>query len=161
MMLTAVADGWRTPHPVVTTRSSGGHDAPLRVLQDQQLAPFATAPGRQALISLQALPANWDGYGSAAPRPDAVIQAMLALPVLFNAATSSGHSWMNPHVSVNEDGNVVLEWWLQAKKLTVYVSSREMSYVRVWGDDIDNEMDDGRFQSVPANFIELWNWINA
>jgi hypothetical protein len=161
MMINIAGDESRSTYPVVTTRSSGTVDAPQRVLQDERLAPFATAPSRQALMLLQSRQCNWDGYGSSAPRPEAIGQALVALPALFNAAAKSGLSWLNPHVSANEDGIVVLEWWLLGKKLTVYVSQQETAYIKVWGDDIDNDMEDGVLQSVPADFVDLWTWINA
>ena len=44
------------------------------------------------------------------------------------------------------DGEICLEWWGSgSRKVTVYVEQMGvMTYVRSWGPDMVNEMDDGR-----------------
>jgi hypothetical protein len=61
-------------------------------------------------------------------------------------------------VTAGVNGEVVLEWWHGEKKLTVYVTSESVEYLKVWGDDIGSEMEDGDAAPVaPA----LWRWLTT
>jgi hypothetical protein len=130
-----------------------------RVLTDN-FAELAVFPARQALKALSALPANWDGFGSDAPSGDAIGKALQLIVEMYRRSTQCAHvSWVNPHVSASEGGEVVFEWWKHDRKLTVYVSSRGAQYLRVGGPDIESDMDDGEI--VGAQFVGLWLWLNA
>jgi hypothetical protein len=151
------------PQPIIVTKSIGGKDAPMGVLRNPvaDIALFAIQPIKQKIRSLQSLSADWDGNGSAKPIPEAVGQAVAILPDLYRAASLTNHRWISPQVSASEAGEVVLEWWNRNRKLTVYVTASEMSVVRVWGDDIDVEMDEGTLPDISNSFASLWSWIHS
>jgi hypothetical protein len=67
--------------------------------------------------------------------------------------------WQKPLINVNEEeGEIVLEWWNKQKKLTIYVCSDTIDFIKVWGSDIDNEMEDGSI-SLNNNIDFLWRWL--
>lgn len=45
-----------------------------------------------------------------------------------------------PHIGEDEKGNATFEWWVGERKITVYPS--ENILIKVWGLDIDTEMED-------------------
>jgi len=66
--------------------------------------------------------------------------------------------WREPLVNLSIDSEIVFEWWHENKKLTVYVLGNNVEYIKVWGTDIDNEMEDGSVTSSPA-LTDLWKWL--
>lgn len=131
-----------------------------RVSVSENFAEVAVFPARQALKTLANYPANWDGFGSDAPRPEAIGNALELLVELYRQSTTCLHAqWVNPHVSASESGEVVLEWWKQDRKLTIYVAAKGADFVRVGGPNIDSDMEDGVLEG--AQFVGLWLWLNA
>lgn len=70
----------------------------------------------------------------------------------------SGNFWWDfPLVNIYED-EVVFEWWYNSKKITVYISSSDADFIKVWGSNIHNEMEDGK--AVTSDQINsLWKWL--
>jgi hypothetical protein len=133
----------------------------LLVSQEDELSLLATTAARHRLRRLFALPENWDGHGSAKPVFQAVARAYRAVLEMYQLAALSGSGWTNPNVTADETGAVVLEWWRGPRKLTIYVTATEASYVRVWGNNIDTEMEDGPIDSIQYDFTPLWGWLNS
>ncbi|WP_133649649.1 hypothetical protein [Paraburkholderia flava] len=126
----------------------------------RNLAELAVFPVREALKGLVGLPANWDGFGSDAPAAEAIGSAFQLIVEIYRQSASCVHaSWVNPHVSASESGEVVFEWWKRDRKLTVYVSAGRAEFLRVGGPNIDVDMEDGEL--VGAQFVGLWFWLNA
>lgn len=103
-------------------------------------------------------PEGWNGYDVAAPNHRAVNHAYSWIRSMYEDALAAREDWRKPHVTADEDGDVMFEWWNGEKHLTVYVSEQEASYVTDWGLDITNEMDDGD-ASTPENRRRLWMWL--
>jgi hypothetical protein len=96
------------------------------------------------LDELRKLEDNWNGYNVSAPQHEAIAFAKqwvektyLILPKL----------WTIPHVTANEDGEVVLEWSKGKKRLLVYISDQDAGYIMAWGPSITSEMTDGEAMS--------------
>ncbi|MGL4568288.1 MAG: hypothetical protein ACRCU6_07135 [Fusobacteriaceae bacterium] len=68
--------------------------------------------------------------------------------------------WDEPLINVSEDLEVVLEWWHGSKKITIYIKDKSVEYVKTWGADIDNEMEDGEIETE-EDIEYLWQWINS
>ncbi|MEH2411551.1 hypothetical protein [Nostoc sp.] len=66
--------------------------------------------------------------------------------------------WGEPLVNLSFDSEIVFEWWHETKKLTVYILGNTAEYIKVWGTDIDNEMEDGT-SSSSAELTALWKWL--
>lgn len=77
---------------------------------------------------------------------------------LYENVVSQGERWVAPHMTVSPNDEVVLEWWNGEKKLTVYVSEETTEYVKVWGADIFEEMEDGNTDESRQAYY-LWNWL--
>jgi hypothetical protein len=117
---------------------------------------LATQPTKLALERLRLLVADWDGFESEQPNHDAISLAIQSLPDLVRGAEKVAE-WSLPHVSANEDGEVIMEWWLGHKKLTIFVGPTKMDYLFTWGDRIDQDMVDGEFltEAFPALWAQL------
>ncbi|MBX9254751.1 hypothetical protein H1Q63_12460 [Desmonostoc muscorum CCALA 125] len=66
--------------------------------------------------------------------------------------------WSEPLVNLGIDSEIVFEWWHENKKLTVYIFGNTAEYIKVWGSDIDNEMEDGSATSS-TELTDLWKWL--
>jgi hypothetical protein len=159
-----VSTARKSPTVYVGTSSATMPDGPaVKVLRDQilDLAPVALNAVRQRIGKLNWWLANWDGYGSAKPSPAAVDSARSIMTELFRAATLTQYGWSDPLVGANETGDVVLEWWQDNRKVTVYVTPTEMRYVLVWGDDMDTEMEENVMNAPRQDFEGMWSWLHT
>lgn len=77
---------------------------------------------------------------------------------LHKVITSNQMWWREPLVNLSFDSEIVFEWWHKNKKLTVYILGNTVEYIKVWGIDIDNEMEDGSATS-PVELMNLWKWL--
>lgn len=68
--------------------------------------------------------------------------------------------WQKPLINAGNDIEVVLEWWNKKKKLTVYVSESTAEFIKVWGSDIDDDMEDGSIDSDDT-LKSLWAWMDT
>jgi hypothetical protein len=67
--------------------------------------------------------------------------------------------WSEPLVNIS-GSEIVFEWWYDAKKVTVYFYETNAEFIRVWGADIDNEMEEGVAETNDQ--IEfLWQWLTS
>ena len=72
--------------------------------------------------------------------------------------------WMGVPGLINkdQDGEDVFEWWKDNRKLTLYIKSGFpepcINYIKVWGSDMDNEMEDGII-STGLGLGELRDWL--
>jgi hypothetical protein len=80
------------------------------------------------------------------------------LDKLRTVITANKMWWCEPLVNLGIDSEIVFEWWHQNHKLTVYILGNTAEYIKVWGTDIDSEMEDGSAIS-PAELTNLWKWL--
>ena len=111
------------------------------------------------LDRLESLQPNWDNRGSLAPSKLTVSVARAWLENLKNAARDAGRAWNQPHISASEDGEVTFEWWKENRKITLYFGGESIEYVKVWGPNIQTEMDTGQV-NLADDFRALWTWLN-
>lgn len=115
----------------------------------------------QCLDNLSQLPPNWDDYHAESPSIDAINQTRLFLKnclEIFCSFLTDG--LRNPNITANSEGDVVLEWWCNNKKLTLYVSSEETTYIKVAGEKIE-DMEDGTLMTAQNNtqLSSLLSWL--
>lgn len=126
------------------------------------IATLVISPTLSAITTLSQLDINWDGCGSARPSPAAIQRATVMVESFYRlvaANSKASGQWVDPHVSASEEGEVVLEWWNDAHKLTLYIGEKSAQYLRVWGTNISTQMDDGMIEG--NHFQGLWLWLNA
>ena len=69
--------------------------------------------------------------------------------------------WSSPMINVSDDLAVVIEWWNKNKNLAFYINQSSIDYIKVWGSDIDSDMEDGLINSVhDGSIAKLWQWIS-
>jgi hypothetical protein len=157
------ASNRKSPTLVVGTPSPTGiGTAAAEVLRNpvSNVIWIALETAKQRIDKLSGLSKNWDSYGSEKPDPKAIEHARVFLEGLFQAAAETAYGWASPHVSANESGFVVLEWWQGSKKITLYVTGSEVKYVLVWGEDIDTEMHESEGISHDE-FKDIWSWLHS
>ena len=89
---------------------------------------------------------------------DRKLPAEKLINILHSVALKHNWWWHTPLFNINSDNEIVLEWWNQEKKLTIYVAEGVIDYIKVWGADMDNEMEDGSID-LEDDLTELWQWI--
>jgi hypothetical protein len=68
--------------------------------------------------------------------------------------------WHRPLLNISIENEIVLEWWHKEKKLTIYICPNTIDFIKVWGADMDDEMDDGLIDlSDNDAILSLWQWI--
>lgn len=77
------------------------------------------------------------------------------LDSLRSLADANQMWWNEPLANVSIHQEIVFEWWHGNRKLTIYFLGHTAEYLKVWGDDIDNEMEGG---SV-VECLALWQWL--
>lgn len=78
----------------------------------------------------------------------------------FSLSHKNGFDWLAPLVNSTDEGEIVLEWWQGSKKITLYIEGLHISFVRVWGPDIHNEMEEGQLMGW-GNFFVIWRWLHS
>jgi hypothetical protein len=140
-----------TPHPWLAFL--------VQASDTNHVVPYLTQSCQRDIQRIAKLPDDWDGAGSQRPRPESVANALARLPALCNMAMVAGE-WEPPHVSASESGDVTFEWWEGERKLTLYFGDKLIEALRVWGTDIESEMD-----SITVSRIEqlatAWAWLNG
>ena len=81
---------------------------------------------------------------------------MLNITSSVRSLMSSIHS---PHLTFSESGELVLEYWEDDHKLTVYVIPADITIVRAWGADVFTEMADESKASL-EDFQKSYRWLN-
>jgi hypothetical protein len=112
----------------------------------------------ERLAALRERVAGWNGYDALPPDPSAISFAETWLMGLYQQVTAQGSPWTSPHVTSSAEGEVVFEWWNDPRKLTVYCTAEDATYVKVWGPDIVTEMEDGDATSAGVR-EQLWRWL--
>ena len=62
-----------------------------------------------------------------------------------------------PSVSSDGDGNVTAVWYKNERQLHLQIGEHEAEYFKVWGTNIDTEMDADFLK--PENYLTLWKWL--
>ena len=149
--------------PYVGTTSVTAGISPMGVLGniENDVSRIVLQPAIERLGVLRSFKQNWDGCGALAASKHLISRSIDLLGNYYQIAVHTGFGWSNPVLNLNDDGNLVMEWWRGLKKLTIYVAAAEKPvFVRVWGDDIDTEMDDGTIGSIEG-FAVLWIFLNS
>lgn len=101
---------------------------------------------------------GWNGYDALPPKPEAIAHARGWVQKLYAELTDVGLPWIDPLVCADGNGNVTFEWWHDRRKITLYLTPNSAEYVRVWGSDVNLEMDEGD-ANTPESRRFLWSWL--
>jgi hypothetical protein len=132
-------------------------DQRLRLLKDLcSLADEIESPTINTLISLQSL-FNPLIYTSLPINLDRALNAVNWVIQLKRIAISQGSWWTEPLVNF-ADSEIVFEWWHIEKKITIYFTEMAIEFIKVWGADMDNEMEEGVAETLEQTEA-LWKWL--
>lgn len=101
---------------------------------------------------------NWDGRGAAKPKLASILNAFRWIAGMRLHATQTRNPWVEPHVVADRNGDIVFEWHLGERTLSVYVSPRTVEYLKVSGPDMYADMQDGDV-TAPRDDKDLWRWL--
>lgn len=96
-------------------------------------------------------------YDAATLRPYA--QSRLALARLVRGHLLSLPGYKKPAVNIAEEGKLELEWWNGDKCFTIFLDGERIDFLRGWGVDMRNEMEDGELS--PQHLAAHWAWLNS
>ena len=100
---------------------------------------------------------NWDGHGSPKPTDLTLAHAKVVMDSLLDSVISAGYRCDSPSISSDEDGNVTVAWYEDERQLHLQIGEHEAEFFKVWGTNIDTEMDVGFLKS--DNYLTLWEWL--
>jgi biotin operon repressor len=131
---------------------------PILVVPERE-QPLTSKLLTETFTSLEKLGDNWDGNGSPAPSKALLTEAKEALALMHAGALARGLRWAEPHVGVNERGQITLEWWKDTRSLTIFIRSEDqIEYLKAWGINIETQMEDGELNRL-ADFVSLSRWL--
>lgn len=90
----------------------------------------------------------------------ALHRAMRWVHQLRELVQQCGLEWHEPNVTTDGEGRVVLEWWSQERKITVYIDEEGEEFIASWGRSIFDEMEEGAFEN-PKDALERWAWMTG
>lgn len=99
---------------------------------------------------------GWDGYEAPRPNLASIARARSWAEQLYRDVRAE--LWLKPHVSSDEGGDVSFEWWKGQRKLTIYVSPREVEYIKVEKVGSSLKMEDGSVDTDKERGA-LWRWL--
>jgi len=67
--------------------------------------------------------------------------------------------WHQPLLNISIDHEIVFEWWYKRRSLIIYVCPNTIDFIKVWGADMDNEMEDGSIYLKDNSLSFLWQWL--
>lgn len=131
---------------------------PILVIPERE-QPLTSGLLTRTFTVLENLGDNWDGNGSPAPSKAFLAEAKEVLALIHAGALARGLRWEEPHIGVNERGQITLDWWKGTRSLTVFIRSEDqIEYLKAWGKDIETEMEDGELNRL-ADFVALSRWL--
>ena len=102
---------------------------------------------------------DWDGDEPEPEKPSAkaIDRAKQVVSQLLGAVISKGKPLHTPVISYDYDGYITMVWRNGKHELYLEITEDEIEYTKVWGINIDSEMDAG----VPSkdNYLTLWEWL--
>lgn len=118
--------------------------------------PTDFSPWVQSTRQIMALPFY---EGDPSPSRETRIFACYLVEHSYRLSQKFQLDWEKPLVNSTDESEIILEWWRGANKLTLYIKDFHATSIRVWGDDIFSQMDEGSFGTQfvsPLTFLWLW-----
>lgn len=84
-----------------------------------------------SIESLRSWTENWDGHGSAKPKSKSIDNALKWGKYIYSLIAETNGDWRRPFISADEEGDVVLEWWYQDRKLTLDITKTDVSFTEI------------------------------
>ena len=102
---------------------------------------------------------NWDDEGSKAPTSLTMNNANCTITTLLHSVIDSDSSWLNPFISSDFDGEITAVWHKGKRELHLQIGEEEVEYFKVWGININTEMEVGFLTN--EDHLSIWQWLIA
>ena len=114
---------------------------------------------QERLSMLKGRQDNWDDEGSKAPTPSTVKNADYTISNLLYSVIDSNSSWLNPFISSDLDGEITAVWHSGERELHLQIGEeeKEVEYFKVWGINIDTQMEVGSLTN--EGHVSIWQWL--
>ena len=99
----------------------------------------------------------WNEYGFERPNDLTISRAETAIEKLLDIIISADYRFITPVISTDGNGNVTAIWYNQKRQLHFKIGEIEVEYFKVWGPNINTEMEVDFLKS--EHYIELWKWL--
>ncbi len=129
----------------VINESSSGTSSSYKVLYQtllRSLIGFYQGPSQNALSVLDIAVTNADSW----------------VEQLFLEVMDLDRDWIKTNVLATAEGDEVFRWRVGTKKLTIYIGDQSAEYLKVWGPDVNDDMDDGS-ADLTTTRKALWEWL--
>lgn len=100
---------------------------------------------------------NWDERGSLKPTNLTLAHAKKVMDAYINSVTSAGYQCNTPTISSDGDGDITAAWYKGERQLHLQIREHEVEYFKVWGTNIDTEMEVDFLKL--DNYLTLWEWL--
>lgn len=106
---------------------------------------------------------NWDDNMSEAINMESLSYARTIIPEILESVINR-YIWVEPYISSDEEGDITVRWSINSKRLYIVISEGEISYLKVFGKDLNPEMTEGRivrngYIEVKDEYNKLWEWL--
>ena len=102
---------------------------------------------------------DWDDEEPKSEKPSdrAIDRAKQVVDELLGSVNLAGHTCHTPVVSYDQEGYINMVWRNGKHELYLDITEDEIEYTKVWGINIDSEMDGGVLSR--DNYLTLWEWL--
>ncbi len=120
--------------------------------------PDKIAPEEAAYALPDAVVKAFDNLsaGLTPPYPAALRLAKEWVESLYGEIRMRESVWILPHITVQDGGDVVFEWWKGQKSLSVYASSDEVWFLQSAGSNSEQTEGDADTKAVRRS---IWQWL--
>lgn len=94
--------------------------------------------------------------GTTPPKPEALRLAKSWAESLYGEIKAQEVLWIMPHLTVQDGGDVVFEWWNGKKSLSVYISTDEVWFLQSAG--ASSKQNEGN-ADTPEVRHRIWQWL--
>jgi hypothetical protein len=77
----------------------------------------------------------------------------------FAIAVTPQGAWKRPHASPSACQEVIVEWHNSARQVTLFIDDEGAQYVKSWGANINDEMEDGEL--TQDGLVGLLRWLRG
>lgn len=94
--------------------------------------------------------------GVTPPYPEALHLAKAWVGSLYSVIKTQKGTWIDPHLTVQDGGDVVFEWWQGQKSLSVFVSVDEAWFLQSAGSNSEQTEGDANTEEARQS---IWQWL--
>ena len=111
----------------------------------------------ECIDNLSEIDADLDEYNSLPPDNECITNAKGIVIDLITEIYSNNLSWIDPYISCDEEGCILIEWYNDDRQLHIEINDVDAEYITFFRTDTYSEMHDGNFNN--KNYMLHWKWL--